>query len=285
MSTNNKAFTLIELLVVISIIGVLASVVLVSFSGSRDKARLATAQQFDAQVSHALGAYAVGIWRFEGGAGTTAYDESGFGNDGTLGNGACAPGNGSCPSWATGQGVYSGTNALSFDGDDYVSVPHNSSLNITNALTIEAWVRTTTQQVGKYIVSKPKLGSGANGWDLNTGAKNNKIKLITFYTTPISFQVDANIYDGIWHHIVGTYNGSAHSIYIDGNFVDSQNASGTIETNTSNLYIGRFGTLGGYGYFNGSIDDVRIYDEALSSSQIQQHFAQGAASHGIAINE
>ena len=78
---KSKAFTLIELLVVISIIGVLASVVLVSFSGSRDKAKLAKAQNFDAQISHSLGAYAIGIWRFEEGSGTTAYDESGYGND------------------------------------------------------------------------------------------------------------------------------------------------------------------------------------------------------------
>ena len=69
-----NGFTLVELLVVISIIGLLSSIVLVSFSNSRDKARLAKSQQFDAQISHALGAYAVGIWRFEEGTGTIVQD-------------------------------------------------------------------------------------------------------------------------------------------------------------------------------------------------------------------
>ncbi|MEA3295592.1 MAG: prepilin-type N-terminal cleavage/methylation domain-containing protein, partial [Patescibacteria group bacterium] len=79
-----KAFTLIELLVVISIIGLLSSIVLVSTKGIREKARLAKAQKFDSSIQHALGANAVGIWRFEEGTGTTAHDESGYGNDGTI---------------------------------------------------------------------------------------------------------------------------------------------------------------------------------------------------------
>jgi prepilin-type N-terminal cleavage/methylation domain-containing protein len=129
---SNKGFTLIELLVVISIMGVISSVIFVSFSGSRDKARLAKAQQFDAQISHALSAYAIGIWRFEEGSGTTLYDMSGFENDGTfIGN----------PSPVFPGGVYSNTTSLEFDGiDDYVSIPDDNSLDITDAITITAWI-------------------------------------------------------------------------------------------------------------------------------------------------
>ena len=137
MKSNKKrnyltGFTLIELLVVISILGVLSSIILVSFGGQKDKARLAKAQQFDAQINHALGAYAVGIWRFEEGSGTNLYDASGFDNDGMfIGN----------PAPEFPNGVYLGTTALEFDGnDDYVSVPDDNSLDITDAITLTAWV-------------------------------------------------------------------------------------------------------------------------------------------------
>jgi prepilin-type N-terminal cleavage/methylation domain-containing protein len=131
---KSRGFTLIELLVVISIIGVISSVIFVSFSGSRDKARLAKAQNFDAQISHALGAYAVGIWRFEEGTGIDIHDESGFGNDGTF------VGNPS-PTFPDSE-VYVGTKALYFDGtDDYVNCGNNSSLNLAGGdFTAEAWI-------------------------------------------------------------------------------------------------------------------------------------------------
>jgi len=76
---NNKAFTLIELLVVIAIIGLLSSIVLVALGSARKKARIAAGLQFSANVHHALGADAVGIWNFDG----DASDSSGLGNNAT----------------------------------------------------------------------------------------------------------------------------------------------------------------------------------------------------------
>lgn len=134
---KDKSFTLIELLVVIAIMGLLSSIVLVNLKGTREKARIAKILEFSQSVNHALGAYAVGIWRFEEGQGSTAYDSSGYGNNGKLGDGTCTPGFGNCPNWTTGILGY----ALSFDGtDDYVQVVHSASLNITSAITLEAWV-------------------------------------------------------------------------------------------------------------------------------------------------
>ena len=85
----------------------------------------------------------VGYWKFDEGSGTTAVDSSGQGNDGTL-KGA--------PEWAVGQLG----DALDFDGSsDYVEVPHNPSLSITEAITIAAWSYMSTGASGEMaIVSK-----------------------------------------------------------------------------------------------------------------------------------
>ncbi len=102
---NKKAFTLIELLVVIAIVGLISSIVLVNLKGTREKARIAKALDFSHTIQHTLGAYAVGIWRFEE-IGDTALDSSGYGNHGTI-------------TGATHTNGILGS-ALSFDGNDWV---------------------------------------------------------------------------------------------------------------------------------------------------------------------
>ena len=210
---------------------------------------------------HPLARGLVGCWLFNEGGGNTVFDLSGHGNHGSLGGGTA----GYCPTWTA---VKFGS-ALNFDGsNDYVDCGNHESLNITDEITIEAWVKTSTLQTNKYIVSKPKTETGSNGWDLNTGDSDNKLRIITSGISPWSFQVDANIYDGVCHHLIGEYDGTKHYIYIDGALIDSQDATGSIETNANNLYIGR---LSNYGlYFNGTIALVRIYNRGLSSKEIWQ---------------
>ena len=283
MRSNSTGFTLIELLVVISIIGVLSSIVLVSFSGQREKAKLTTIKQFDAQISHALGAYAVGIWRFEEGSGTTLYDESGFGNDATF-HGNLTP---VFPS-----GVYSGTTALQFDGiDDYVSIDDSSSLDITDQITIEAWIYPESFEESapylKGIVSKYHTPS-ANGYILRLGdatdANKNKpqFHLVTggVSETLLGNGLDTNE----WYHIVGTYDGSNMLLYVNGVRINSESASGSIATNNDLVSIGTdFISVASNREFDGLIDNVAIYDLALTTAQIQQHFVQGAFAHNIVL--
>jgi len=87
-------------------------------------------------------------------------------------------------------------------------------------------------------------------------------------TGPITVQSQSSLTAGTWHHIAATYDGAtAMSFYIDGQLVATQPASGDINVSTSNVSIGAL-SYGG-GYFNGLIDDVQIYSQALSAGQVQ----------------
>ena len=270
---RSKAFTLIELLVVISIIGVIASIVLVSFSGSRDKAKLAKGQHFDAQVHHALGAYAVGIWRFEEAAGIDIHDESGYGNHGTFhGN----------PTPVFPDGVYSGTKALQFDGSgDYVEIASKRILNPgSNNFTVEIWFKlnSTGSLYNSILYNKENLYEASAGGGYFTYAWQPHWN----WDGGNSFSVSM----GQWYHAVVVYDQTNQYVYKNGKLVYSRAQTGDMATNTNALRIGARGAPGGASsFFPGVIDNIRMYDHALSASQIQQHYAQGAAKHGIALNK
>ncbi len=73
-----------------------------------------------------------------------------------------------------------------------------------------------------------------------------------------------------WHHIVGTYDGTIMKIYADGELVDSYTVSGSIISKPSFPVI--LGTSQNIYYFNGLIDEVRIYNRALSAEEIKRHY-------------
>ena len=268
---KSKGFTLIELLVVISIIGVIASIVLVSFSGSRDKAKLARSQQFSSQINHALGAYAVGIWDFEDQNNPTA-DRSGYGNNGTLYDNTNFVDN-----------DVLGGHALIFDGSgDYVDCENNASLKPGSEITIEAWFKLSTVSGTNTILSKDSPGP-TNYWiDIRS---NGTVIYVGGYTSAggACYQSTSvsTISTDTWYHLVWTYNRERMITYINGISVRDMPKTCILNANDAPVRIGTRNGTGGM--FNGSIDDVRIYNEALSASQIQQHYAQGAVKHGIAL--
>ena len=198
----------------------------------------------------------VGYWKFDEGTGMTAVDSSGYGNDGTL----KGP-----PEWAVGQLG----EALDFDGSsDYVEVPHNPSLSITEAITIAAWTYMSTGASGEMaIVSKG--GWAANNLPYELTMEAGSIIYWQFYDdagrdtcSPDSPPVDE------WHHITGTYDGTLFKCYIDGELADEWAYTGTMPENELSVMIGRR-TTGGC-QFNGLIDEVMIYNHALSDDQVPQ---------------
>jgi hypothetical protein len=202
----------------------------------------------------------VSHWKFDDGSGAIAYDSAGT-NDGTV-NGAV---------WTTGQV----DGALDFDGmDDYVRVNNPDNLNFGNSIdfTFAAWIKAgTVQRKHPAIIGRRNLGN-AHGYifflhsyeklavQLNDGIHSNYIS-----TGP-------GLCDDTWHHVAATGDRDGYLIfYIDGVQAGQIDISGkgNIDS-TANLYIGWEERHSTVTYFNGIIDDVRIYNRALSEEEIKQ---------------
>lgn len=160
--------------------------------------------------------------------------------------------------------------ALKFDGEnDYIEVGDDSSLDIDNEITISAWIKTTNDGNYKKIITKMD-SSNNNGYWLqvnNDGRMHGLIK--NGGTSLISLFSTETVYDDSWHHVVFTYDSSDGNayMYIDGS-EDGSDSSGTdIGTNNVPLYLSGHVEKAEH-YFNGTIDEVMIFDRALSSTEI-----------------
>jgi len=194
----------------------------------------------------------VGWWTFDEGSGDVAADSSGNGNDGTL-NGPVK--------WVA-EGKIGG--AMAFTGPyNYVSVPDAPSLNPTDAITIAVWINPSWT---------------GNNRILQKGRSDNQYRLIKEWGDNTKFDLEGvgELYPlgvlpplGEWTHLAATYNGSSMKLYFDGAVVAEMDASGKIGTSEEPLIIGnKHETAPGGDEFNGMLDDLRIYNRALSASEI-----------------
>jgi hypothetical protein len=208
----------------------------------------------------------VAHWQFDEGSGTTAVDSSGNGHDGTLlGD----------PQWVAGM---IGSGALSFDGSDgLVDVGHDESLNMTDELTITVWVKVGDLSTYYFLVCKQPSGTAADNYpgnyefrtEANTGAlqfghQEAEGQQYTFYTS------ETSITAGQWYHVAVSFTkGVLVEFYIDGVPAgSSEQLTNFGILNDEPVRIG--GRKDGYSFFNGILDDVRLYDRALSAVQIQK---------------
>jgi prepilin-type N-terminal cleavage/methylation domain-containing protein len=253
-SADEKSFTLLELLVVITIIGILSSIVIVSMSGSTDSATIAKGKAYAQQVHALLGANAVGVWNFDEGTGTIVKDISGYGNSGTI-HGA---------SWISSdiEGY-----ALSFNGEDsYVDCGNDSVFDITDEVTIEGWVKFSSGAGSSLQKIIGKIG-GAYQFGVNSGNQ-----MTTWWNG--SWRVSSEILwsDNQWYHLVMAVESGTMRFYRNGEYISNVTDVGSAIVSTDNVEIGK--TLS-TGFVDGIIDEVRIYSEALPSTEIQKHYVQG----------
>jgi fibronectin type 3 domain-containing protein len=198
----------------------------------------------------------VGEWGFDAGIGTTAADSSGTGNVGTI----------TGPTWST-AGRFG--NALTFDGvNDLVTVADANSLDFTNALTLEAWVRPTALgNAWRTTLMKERPGSDSYALYAN-GSGGTKVPAGEIFTTTYrDATASTQLPLGTWTHIATTYNGTALVIYVNGTAAGQLLTSGPIVVGTGALRIGGNSIWGEW--FQGDIDEVRVYNRALTATEIQ----------------
>jgi hypothetical protein len=216
----------------------------------------------------------VSHWKFDEGGGTIAYDSAGN-NDGTI--------NGN-PQWVAGK---VGQWALDCDGDgDYVQVPDDDSLTPPYEITIAFWLYNRggqTAGIYKHADCPDQTGKGSPG-DSRAYyffVESNLVYLVVHQTR--------DFYDSIgsigtvslnqWHHLAATFDHGQVAVYIDGQLDNTKILSVTSIMNDAQPLI-----IGGYWEYctpaflnrlNGRVDDVRIYNEALTAEEIEQIYEEG----------
>jgi len=206
--------------------------------------------------SHPLSIGLVGHWIMNEGGGLTAYDISGKGNHGTLTSG---------PTWTAGQFGP----AISFDGsNDFVSVGSPAALNLVGEASIFCWARfadlVTTQELLAQAAANDVIGQIA----LEVGRTDAKLSVL--WADTVIGTSTGTVASNIWYHLGFTRAGTTGSwtwrIYING-AQDSTNTSATNPGSQQPFSIGKDGA--GALPFNGLIDDVRIFNRALSADEVR----------------
>lgn len=193
-------------------------------------------------------------WEFNENSGSVAADSVGN-SSGTI----------SGASWTHGASEA----GLSFDGaNDSVTFGTAPSLSGETDFTVSAWIRTTSTADGVVIQQR---NGGFNGEYVLKLHADGRVNFFVYGngTFQYSFSTSATVNDGRWHHLTAMRSGTGGSIFIDG--VQRASATGTIVDLDSSIGVGVGADIRDNNqYFNGRIDDVRIYDQALSPAEISE---------------
>ncbi len=197
----------------------------------------------------------VGWWKLDETSGTIAADSSGYGNNGTLVGD---------PQWVP--GMIEG--ALELDGSgDYVNCGASTVFQIQDQITMACWIKVARFTTNwSTIISKGDTSyrlsrSGETGNAIHMGVQGTSSSPYQWFDGTVT------VTDNQWHHVAGVYNGAHAMIYIDGVLDTTQAATGQINASNYELYIGENAEANGR-FLNGLVDDVRIYNRAISQAEI-----------------
>ncbi len=196
----------------------------------------------------------IATYNFDEGAGTTLTDRTGRGHAGSV----------SGATWS-GAGRHGG--ALSFDGiDDLVTIADAADLDLTTAMTLEAWVRPTAGATDwRTVLMKER----PNGLCYTLYADNAGSRPSAYVHTGSSDSAatgTAVLAANTWTHLAMTYDGTTARLYVNGTQTATVTAAGAMTTSTGALVIGGNSVWGEY--FAGLVDDVRVYDRVLTAAEI-----------------
>lgn len=207
-----------------------------------------------------------GLWLLDEGSGQVAKDKSGNANNGMLGS---TPGvDTHDPSWIP--GAFKKTTALRFGGDDFVTVPDSPSLESAR-ITVGAVVRAASNPGPyRYLASKGSLQCETASYGLYTGATGG----LSFYVSDgssytLSPDAGATVWDGRWHLVAGTFDGTTVRLYVDGKQVGTGSPSTIVtaygQSADDNFYIGAYqGTCPSVLGFVGDIDAAGVLQDVVN---------------------
>ena len=208
----------------------------------------------------------VAAYGFNEGTGATSRDASGNNNTASL----------NTATWTT-QGKYGG--GLSFNGAAIVSVADAASLDLTTGVTMEAWAFPAVTGGGEYATLLMKQNSSGalpthvyalhgRAYVSDTGPRLPGLRINTGTSFPV-VSGGSLLAANTWTHVAATWDGSVMRVYLNGIQVASRAAIGSLVNSSGQLSIGGHRFLSSE-YFNGILDEIRIYNRALSPSEIQQ---------------
>jgi hypothetical protein len=215
----------------------------------------------------------VGWWKLDETSGTTAADSSGKGNNGTL-QGAGA--------WVAGHlgGAWQGTGS-----DAYIQIPHSDSLNIANAVTVAVWLN-LAGSTNYQIVEKG--GTDGNAWKFSYGFRTETSRQLRAQWDNVGFYTGtAGVVPlSTWTNVAITFDPAGGpnnwKWYVNGVVTNQTTWAGPLRTNTNAMVLGRDNYGSGRWYFNGMMDDLRIYNEALTADMIALAMTGGGMNVGAA---
>jgi prepilin-type N-terminal cleavage/methylation domain-containing protein len=263
-----RAFTLIELLVVIAIIGILSGLIVVSMGGVTNKANVAKAQVFSNSLRNSLMLDLVSEYKFDGtgiadgtAADTTYAQDSWGGNNGTINGTPLVRTSNNCVN----------NSCLDFNSvgiTDYLSTTSAINLSPTTGYTIAFWANIQAKTAdGNMPIGDLSTQTKSYVWFYNNGTT---VKVTgTGEVTIVSGTVDS-VYNG-WNYWTATYSGTTAKLYRNGVVALTNNSAPSLVFGITRIGIAYSATY----YTKGKIDDVRIFDVAISTSQIKEQYYAG----------
>ena len=153
--------------------------------------------------------------------------------------------------------------------NDYISVPHRAAFNFSNAITVEAWIKSTNSP-NTYIITK---GEGSFFLSLGGGLANNKLAFYLYGLSGDWLRGTNDLNDGQWHHVAGAHDDTGIKIYVDGSPQNGVGGPGNMLQGSSPVSIGARGSSNP---FSGALDEVSLYNRALSAAEIQAIYNAGS---------
>ncbi|MDD5340339.1 MAG: right-handed parallel beta-helix repeat-containing protein [Candidatus ainarchaeum sp.] len=189
----------------------------------------------------------------EGNSSNALLDYSGYGNNGTNANGSV---------WSA-TGGYNGNGTFTFNGvNQYLNYGNNSRYRFTGPFTITGWIKVNTFNTAwQALITK-----GDGSWRIHRYNAGNTLAFGTTGLSSVDVAGTKNVNDGQWHFFAAVYNGTYKILYIDGVLDAAAAVTGTLSQNTYDVLIGENQQQRGR-YWNGSIDEIRIYNYSLSSNE------------------